>query len=274
MSLMQQIHVGKRKAPPRLLVYGTEGIGKSTFAAQAPKTIFISTEDGLNQIDCASFPLAKKYTDVHRYLKALAAEDHEFETVVIDSCDWLEQLIWDDLCFIKNAATIEQVDGGYGKGYVAALRYWREIVELLSVLHEQRHMAAILIAHAKVERFEDPETKAYDRYSPQLHKKANEILTAWVDAILFATRSFSTKTEKSGFGKEWTLAVGIGENGGKRILRSVGSPACIAKNRYGLPSQFDLSWDLFMQYFNNPAPECPTASDSESRQSEQDNPSN
>jgi hypothetical protein len=162
--MLEQIHKGKRATPPRILLYGTEGIGKSTFAAQAPSPIFIPTEDGLGEIDCASFPLAKKYTDVEAYLSALATEQHEYQTVIVDSCDWLEQLIWDDLRHISHATTIEKVDGGYGKGYIAALGYWRQIIDALESLRKERHMAVILISHARIERVEDPESAAYDRY--------------------------------------------------------------------------------------------------------------
>jgi len=251
MSIMASIRTGKRHAPPRLLLYGTEGIGKSTYAAQAPNPIFIPTEDGLGEIDCASFPLAKQLTDVEESLTALAKEPHEYQTVVIDSLDWLEQLIWDDLCRISNSASIEKVDGGYGKGYIAALGFWRHILDLLDVLHKQRNMAVILIAHAKVERFEDPESTAYDRYSPRLHKHASALLTEWVDAVLFATRKFRTETEDAGFGRERTIAVGIGPEGGERILRTVGGPSCVAKNRYNLPFELPLSWEAFANALSN-----------------------
>lgn len=246
MSILEHIHTGKRPAPPRLMLYGTEGIGKSTFAAQSPNPIFISTEDGLNEIECASFPLTKTLVEVEDCLSALAKEPHDYQTVVIDSCDWLEQLIWDDLCRTSNVATIEKIDGGYGKGYIAALRYWRQIIDSLDWLHKQRNMAVILIAHAKVERFEDPESSAYDRYSPRLHKHAAAIVTEWCDAVLFATRTFRTETEDAGFGKERTIAVGIGKDGGERILRTVGGPSCVAKNRYNLPYELPLSWDAFV----------------------------
>lgn len=251
MSILEHVHTGKRPAPPRLMLYGTEGIGKSTFAAQAPHPIFISTEDGLNEIDCTSFPLAKTLVEVEDCLSALAKEPHDYQTVVIDSCDWLEQLIWDDLCRTSNAATIEKIDGGYGKGYIAALRYWRQIIESLNTLHKKRNMAVILIAHAKVERFEDPESSAYDRYSPRLHKHAAAAVTEWCDAVLFATRTFRTETEDVGFGKERTIAVGIGKDGGERILRTVGGPSCVAKNRYNLPYELPLSWDAFVNALSN-----------------------
>ena len=89
MSLLEQIRSGRRHSPPRFLIYGTEGIGKSTTASQAPKPIFIPTEDGLDQIDCHSFPLAKSLDDVEAALQALLAKQHDFQTVVIDSLDWL-----------------------------------------------------------------------------------------------------------------------------------------------------------------------------------------
>ncbi|MEN6386025.1 MAG: ATP-binding protein [Phycisphaerales bacterium] len=251
MNILEQIHKGKRSMPPRLMLYGVEGVGKSTFGANAPNPIFIPTEDGLGEIDCASFPLAKKYSDVEAYLSALAIEQHDYQTVIIDSGDWLEQLIWEELCRISGVSTIEKCDGGYGKGYIAALGFWRQIVDALDALRTERHMAVILIAHARVERFEDPESSAYDRYSPRLHKHATALLTEWADAVLFATRKFRTESENMGFGKERTIAVGLGKDGGERVIRTVGGPSCIAKNRYDLPYEIPLSWDAFINALNN-----------------------
>ncbi|MCC7083536.1 MAG: AAA family ATPase, partial [Pirellulales bacterium] len=88
MSLLAQIHKGKQPLPPRLVLYGTEGIGKSTFAASAPAPIFIQTEDGLAEIDCDKFPVAQTLDEVVAALTALHAESHEYQTVVIDSLDW------------------------------------------------------------------------------------------------------------------------------------------------------------------------------------------
>ncbi|HBG25949.1 MAG: hypothetical protein A2Y10_19305 [Planctomycetes bacterium GWF2_41_51] len=251
MNILEQVHTGKRSMPPRLMVYGVEGVGKSTFGANAPNPIFIPTEDGLSEIDCASFPVAKKYADVEAYLSALAIEKHDYQTVIVDSCDWLEQLIWEELCRLSGASTIEKCDGGYGKGYIAALGFWHQIVDGLDALRNERHMAVILIAHAKVERFEDPESNAYDRYTPRLHKHATALLTEWADAVLFATRKFRTESEKMGFGKERTIAVGLGKDGGERVIRTVGGPSCIAKNRYDLPYEIPLSWDAFISALNN-----------------------
>ena len=107
-------------------------------------------------------------------------------------------------------------------------------------------MACILIAHSKIEKFEDTESSAYDRYSPRLHKHANALISEWVDAVLFATRKFRTQKEDAGFNRERTIAAPLGADGGERIIRTVGGPACVAKNRFNLPAELPLSRDAFM----------------------------
>jgi len=246
MPLLEQIQKGRRQSPPRLMIYGTEGIGKSTTASQAPKPIFIPTEDGLDQIECDSFPLAKKIADVEASLQALINEQHDYESVVVDSLDWLERLIWDKLCEQYGVSSIEKVDGGYQRGYTHALTHWRKVLDDLNTLRNQRGMCVIVLAHAKVEKFEDPEAMAYDRYSPRLHKHASALITEWADAVLFATRKMITKTENTGFGQARTIAEALGKDGGERTLRCVGSPACVAKNRYSLPAELPLSWQSLM----------------------------
>ena len=247
MSMLESITRGREGKPPRLLVYGQEGTGKSTFAAGAPSPVFVQTEDGLGEIDTAKFPLAKKFEEVTDALTALRDEPHDFQTVVVDSADWLERLVWDRVCRDFGVRSIEKADGGYGKGYVHALTHWRQMVDLLNDLRDRRGMIAILIAHSKVERFEDPENAAYDRYTPRLHKAATSLLCEWVDAVLFATKRFRVgKEQGSGFQGERAIATAIGADGGERILRTVGSPACIAKNRFSLPSAIPLSWEAFM----------------------------
>ncbi len=242
MKLLEQISVGRQVKPPRLFVYGTEGIGKSSLAAQAPKPVFIQTEDGLGEIDCAKLPLSRSFEEVMIALGELYTETHEYQTVVIDSLDWLERLIFDAVCSQYNVKSIEKVDGGYGRGYHFALPFWRQILDGLDALRDRKQMAVIVIAHAKVERFADPESASYDRYSPRLNKHASALICEWADAVLFGTKKFRTEVEDAGFGRERTIAVGIGNGGGERILRTVGGPSCIAKNRYSLPDVLPLSW--------------------------------
>lgn len=242
-----KIHRGKQSKPPRLLVYGTPGIGKSTFAAQAPKPIFIPTEDGLDEIECDRFDLAENYKQIIQALQLLLREEHDYQTVVIDSLDWAEKLIWEELCREYGVSSIEKVDGGYARGYTHALSYWTQILTLLQQLREEQGLLIILVAHSKIERFEDPETAAYDRYAPRLHKHAASLWIEWCDAVLFATRKMRIQAEDAGFGKSRAIAQPVGKSGGERILRCVGGPACVAKNRYRLPEELPLDWQSFYQ---------------------------
>ena len=120
-EFLKQIETGKKQKPRRLLFYGTHGVGKSTFASQAPEPIFIQTEEGLNDLDVSKFPLAGHFTDVIDQLTELYEKEHKFKTIVIDSVDWLERLIWECLCQEKNKENIE--DFGYAKGYSYAMKY-------------------------------------------------------------------------------------------------------------------------------------------------------
>ena len=257
MGMLENIKTGRENKPPRIMVYGQEGVGKSTFGASAPDPVFIQTEDGLGEIDTCKFPLAQSVGDVIAELTALRDEEHSFRTVVIDSLDWLERLIFDEVCKEFGVRSIEKADGGYGKGYVDALVHWRKVLALLDDLRNKRGMMVILLAHAKVERFEDPENAAYDRYSPRLHKHAASLISEWVDGVLFATKRMRISKD----GDSRAIAAPIGADGGERILRTNGSPACIAKNRFSLPNEIPLRWDAFLQaYGNSVAPAVATAS--------------
>ena len=256
-SILESIKRGRQPKPPRVLLYGVEGIGKSTFGSEAPKPIFIQTEDGLDEIDCDRFPLATKFDDVIAALKSLCSEKHDYESVVIDSLDWLERLVWDKLCEQYAVPSIEKVDGGYARGYMHALTLWREVLDHLNVLRAAG-MVIVLIAHSKVERFEDPESSPYDRYSPRLHKHAAALVKEWCDAVLFATRKMRTQSEDAGFNRKRTLAHAIGKDGGDRVMRAYGCPSCVAKNRYGIAEELPLSWSAFMTALSNNQPTSKT----------------
>ena len=226
--MLENIRKGKTQSPPRILIYGCEGIGKSSFGASAPAPIFVPTEDGLDQIDCESFPLSETFEQFISYLTALVQEEHQYRSVIIDSLDWLERLIWSHVCAVYGVKSIEKVENGFGKGYVIALTYWRQVIDLLRILRDEKGMIVILLAHAKVENFSDPESTPVSRFSPRIHKAASAMVSEWVDAVLLATRE---------------MGASRGVKGGDRILRTIGSPACVAKNRYSLPEVLPLDWE-------------------------------
>lgn len=250
---LSKIQRGRVDAPRRVLVYGTHGIGKSTFGAMADKPVFVQTEDGLGGIDCERFPLARRYAAVLTAIGDLYAEAHEYRTLVIDSLDWLERLIWVDVCEKRGVESIEDI--GYAKGYTFALTQWREILAGLEALRNERGMMIILIAHAKIERFENPETEPYDRYSPRLHKSASAIIQEWCDEVLFATYKVHTRKVDEQFGRAQHRGIGTGE----RIIRTTERPAHVAKNRLNLPDEIPLDYRIYAAFLRgeNPLSETP-----------------
>jgi len=242
MKLLEQVQSGKRPQPRRAMVYGTHGVGKSTFGAMSDRPIFIQTEDGLGEIDCDKFPLAETFDQVIGAISELYAEKHPYRTVVIDSLDWLERLIWSEVCKKRGVKNIEEIP--YAKGYAFAIDLWREFLEGLNALRNERGMGVILLAHSKIEKFENPETETYDRYSPRLQKLASAILQEWCDEVLFATYKVYTKKLDEGFSQTRTQGIGSGE----RILRTTERPAHVAKNRLNLPDELPLDWNAYGQY--------------------------
>ena len=123
MSLLSQITCGKRPAPRRCMIHGVQGVGKSTWAATSDRPIFIQTEDGLGEIDCAKFPVARGFADVMAALTELRSEAHDFRTVVVDSLDWLERLIWQEVCVRKNVKNIEDIEPYRGPHAIEGIRF-------------------------------------------------------------------------------------------------------------------------------------------------------
>lgn len=221
MSKLDSISTGVKRKPPRILLYGIEGIGKSTFASNFPAPIFVQTEDGLDNINCSSFPLSKSFDEVIEDLDELVVYDHEFKTVVIDSLDWLERLVWDKVCVENKVSSIEGI--GYGRGYVIALTYWKKIVELLDRLRNEKKMIVLLLAHAVSEDYSDAEVAQLKRFTPRLHKSARSLFAEYVDLMLLATRRF-----------------GAVKGTGERIVKTEAAPQQVAKSRYRIPPVLPL----------------------------------
>jgi hypothetical protein len=247
---LKSLHRVSERKPPRLIVYGVAGVGKSTFAAGAPSPVFIPIEDGL-PIGVDAFPLMATFAEVKEALIALYTEwgDHKFKTVVIDSLDWLEDLVWRETCSRNKWGSIE--DPGYGKGYAAALTVWDEYIEVIDALRDDKKMTIIQLAHAQVKRFDSPEHEPFDRYEIKLHKGAAALLMEHADGVLFANYRVSTIKSNVGFNKTVTRGTGRAE----RLLHTTEMPAFLAKNRFGRPDQefpatLPLSWEAFENELN------------------------
>lgn len=233
---------GKRLRAPKVVVYGGPKLGKSTFASKIPGAVFIPTEEGLDALDVTAFPLAAKYQDVLDSVNVLANDDHDFKAVVLDSLDWTEALLWQHLCTAHNVKTIEQVGGGYGKGYTEATRYWRELLEKLDILRNERGMVVVLIAHDEVKRMDPPDSEPYSYAALKLHKQAAGVVEEWADALLYATEKSFAKKDDIGFNKKHVRMIGS-QN---RVLVCGKNPAYVTGNRYGLPDEIPLDWNAFV----------------------------
>ncbi len=227
--------------PPITIVHGTHGIGKTSLAASAPAPVFIQTEDGLGPIDAPSYlpdgRMPRTLDEVMAGIGSLYEDEHDFKTLVLDSLDHLEPMIWAQACLDNAWENIEKA--GYGKGYTAALDHWRAVFSALAMLRDDKGMGIILLAHTAIQRFESPETEPYDRYVIKLHKAASALVQEKADIVLFANYRVSTVSTDMGFKKKATRAVGNGD----RILFTTERPAFLAKNRYSMPDQITLPDD-------------------------------
>ena len=231
------VRTGRRVSPLRVMLYGPEGIGKSTFGANAPAAIFLGAEDGTDEIECARLPEPYGWRDVIDGVRMLAIEKHAYETLVVDTLDWLEPLVWQFCCERDKKKDIE--DYGFGKGYVAALGEWRNLIAALENLRRTRAMNVVLLAHSHVKNFKNPdEGDDFDRYQLKVHEKAGGLCKEWCDAVLFANYETHVVRSKSKRAK--------GYGGATRVLHTQRRAAFDAKNRFGLPEQMALDWAEFV----------------------------
>lgn len=221
----------KSDKPPRIVIYGVPGIGKTSLAAEFPDPIFIQTEEGAGTLELTTFadePLTS-FAQVDEAIELLLTGDHGFRTVVLDSLDWLEPIVWAETCRGNKWQSIEEP--GFGKGYAIADVTWRYLLTRLGMLRDQRGMTLILLAHEEVKTFADPERDSYDRYRLRLHKRAAEMVVESADVVGFMNYVTTIRREKSAFGKETAKA----SSAGQRVLHLTERPAFTAKNRFDMP---------------------------------------
>ena len=235
---LKSISKTKRVRAPKIVIVGQGKIGKTTFAAMAPNAIGILTEDGADAVEANAFPLAGSLPEVYAAVDTLINQDHDFQTLFIDSLDWLEPMIQQHVCTANGWKNIEAP--GFGKGYVAAAEEWRNLLSGLEVLRSAKGMGIILIAHDKIKRIEDPLTEGFDSHVLKLHDRAGALVQEWADVIGYAGyRIFTSKTD-AGFGNKETKATTTGE----RILHVEPHPAHCGGNRFGLQNM-PLDWSAF-----------------------------
>lgn len=218
---------GPQPGPQKVLIYGPEGIGKSTLAAMFPNPLFIDVEGSTKHLNVRRLPVPENWTQLLELVRFVILNSAECDTLVIDTADWAEALCAHHVCAKNGVSGIE--DFGYGKGYTYLAE---EFANLLGLLTEcvEAGVNVVILAHAAITKFEQPdELAAYDRWVLKLRKQTSPMLKEWADAVLFANyKTYIVKDSKTQAKR--------GE-GGKRVIFTEHRPAWDAKNRHGLPSE-------------------------------------
>jgi hypothetical protein len=230
------LECGIKKAPVKTFIYGPEGIGKSTLAAEFPGAVFIDVEGGTNQLAVARMPKPTSWAMLVGEVQSVRDGDVTCGTLVIDTADAAERLCVQAVCAENSKAGIE--DFGYGRGYTFVREAFGKLMDALSEVADHG-MNVVVIGHSRLDKFERPdESGAYDRFSPKLidTKKASDaaMVKEWADMVLFLDYDITVVTNKAGKAKA---------TGGKRVIRTNHTPQWDAKNRFGLSDELPLSWD-------------------------------
>lgn len=230
--------------PPRIVLYGPEKVGKSTFASQVDGALYFDFEEGSGHLSVRRAPdaMKKDVPTLREALRQLRTASHDFSAVVIDTADWLEARIHDQVAAEAGKKQIDDI--GYGAGYNTALNIWRDLCSAMTALTEIG-LPILVIAHSQIKRYDNPLTESYDRHQLKLHGKSAALLTEWCDCLLFANQRVFVDKKEVGFKKTVTKG-----KGGDIVLHTAGSPAFQAGNRYGLPPELDFSWGAFIDAFN------------------------
>jgi hypothetical protein len=233
------IRRGKIPRPQKAVIYGPEGVGKSTLASQTPEPVFLDTEGGTHHLDVIRLDSAATWEEITAAVAQLAKADHPFKTLVIDTADWLEKRLAEHLCRKANKDSIE--DFGYGKGWVLLGEEFARFLSSLDALLA-RGMHVVFLAHSTVKKFEAPDQAgSYDRFELKLSKQNAPLLKEWADVVLFA--NYVTRIAEKDNGK--TRAVG----GKERMLFANHAAAYDAKNRHGLPDKLPFSLESLAPVF-------------------------
>ncbi len=239
-----EIVTGIMPKPVKLVLYGPEGIGKSSFAAMAPRPLFIDTEGSTAQLNVSRMqPNPSSLSMLNSYVGYVIQNPSICKTLVLDTADWAQKLMVDDVCAKNQKAGIE--DFGFGKGYTYVYEEFGRLLNLLDQVRD-RGINVLITAHAAMRKFEQPdEMGSYDRWELKLINapKCNvaAMLKEWADVVLFANyETFVVKDEKSKKGKA---------QGGRRVMYTAHHPCWDAKNRFGLPEKLPLDFSAVANCF-------------------------
>lgn len=233
MSLLESIKKGPSTRPPKIMLIGQEGVGKSTAGAQMPNPVFLCGESGLVGPQFADTPsfTPSSWTEALAFCEELASNPSGYKTLVIDTLDWIEPMLYAHVVQAAKKNDIKHIeDFGYGKGYVIAQQEARKMLAVLDKVNASG-MAVLILSHSQLKTVKNPEGDDYDHFESKVNTKVAGIFKEWSDAVLFAR--FEIYVRKEGMKVK-------AQGGTERIVQTTHSAAWDAKNRYGLPEVMDL----------------------------------
>lgn len=230
------IITGMINSAQKVVIYGPEGIGKSTLASYFPNPVFIDTEGSTKRLNVARTPKPSSWTMLMEQIKYFRDAPKTYQTLVIDTADWAERLCVEHICSKSQKSGIE--DFGYGKGYTYLEEEFGRFLNLLEEVVE-RGINIVVTAHASLRKFEQPdELGSYDRWELKLEKKTAPLLKEWADMVLFANfKTYVINVDGQGAQKGKNKA-----QGGKRVMYTTHHSCWDAKNRHDLPEEIPMEY--------------------------------
>ena len=249
------IRRGKIPSAKKVVLYGPEGIGKSTLASKFPDPVFIDTEGSTKHMDVARFDAPTSWAMLNQEVDYVKQHSDCCRTLVIDTADWAEKLCIEDVLSSRKMQSIE--DAGYGKGYTYIKESFGKLLNSLNDLIE-KGINVVITAHAQMRKFEQPdELGAYDRWELKLSKQVSPLVKEWADMVLFCNyKTMVVNVDNKGAQKGKNKA-----QGGRRVMYTSHHPCWDAKNRYGLPEELDMDYSYIAQVMEDGSPtaKAPTA---------------
>lgn len=234
---------GKINRPLKVVIYGAEGIGKTTFASQFPDPLFIDTEGGTAHMDVRRVQAPATWQELLSIVSEVAADSDVCKTLIIDTADWAESLCVNAVCLKYKQPSIEGF--GYGKGYTYLAEEFTLLLRALdAVIASGKNV--VITAHAKMRKFELPDEQgAYDRWEMKLSKQTAPLLKEWCDMLLFLNYKTYVVENENGTHKA---------QGGKRVIYTAHHPCWDAKNRLGLPEELEMDFSSIAHIFKSEYP--------------------
>lgn len=220
--------------PPSMVVYGVDGVGKTSLAAEWPEPLYLATEGERppSDVEMATPGTIESYDQMLDMFGELLGGGHDFKSVIIDSLDGFESLVWAATSRRLGISSIEEA--GYGKGYIEADTEWKEYLAAVGAL-SRAGIYVVQLAHPEIVRFDSPTSDPYSRYTIKLHKRANALVREHADVVGFMNYRISLKEKDVGFNKKISHA----EGGNQRQIHLSEKAGFVAKNRFSMPDAID-----------------------------------